>query len=142
MKQIVLLICLIAGCIPAIASDIELTISNIRCKKGKILIGVYKDNPSFQEDKPFAAYAYSKESVRDGTLVIRIEMKPGTYGIAILDDENNNGEMDYRFLGIPREGFGFSVITGRIFKRPDFRDFCFCFTEEKERMNIRLRYTL
>ena len=32
---------------------------------------------------------------------------PGSYAIAAFHDENNNGRLD-TFMGIPREGFGFS----------------------------------
>jgi len=142
MKRTVLLFCLIASCISTTAAEIELTISGIRNRQGKILIGLYKDNQGFQEDKAFAAYIYCKESVSNGTMVINIEVQPGTYGIAILDDENDNGAMDYRLLGIPKEGFGFSVITGRIWKRPHFRDFCFCVVEGTEKINIGFRYKL
>ena len=34
-------------------------------------------------------------------------MVPGTYALAVIHDENSNGRLD-KFMGIPREGFGFS----------------------------------
>ncbi len=35
-------------------------------------------------------------------------VEPGTYALALLHDENGNGEMDSNFLGLPQEGYGFS----------------------------------
>ncbi len=32
----------------------------------------------------------------------------GEYAVKIIHDENSNGKLDTNFLGIPREGFGFS----------------------------------
>ena len=33
---------------------------------------------------------------------------PGTYAVKLHIDENENGELDTNFLGIPKEQFGFS----------------------------------
>lgn len=35
-------------------------------------------------------------------------LAPGEYAIVTFHDENNNGEFDKNFLGIPKEGFAFS----------------------------------
>jgi uncharacterized protein (DUF2141 family) len=35
-------------------------------------------------------------------------IEPGTYAIAVYHDENSNGKLDSNFIGIPREGVGFS----------------------------------
>ena len=40
-------------------------------------------------------------------------IKPGSYAIGVIHDENNNGELDYNFLGIPKEGYGFSGTASR-----------------------------
>jgi uncharacterized protein (DUF2141 family) len=40
-------------------------------------------------------------------------LSPGTYGISVFHDENANGKLD-TFLGIPKEGYGFS-------RNPPFR---------------------
>src|SRR5262249_41067138 len=33
---------------------------------------------------------------------------PGTYAVAVVHDENNNGQVDTNFLGVPTEGYGVS----------------------------------
>ncbi len=36
------------------------------------------------------------------------DIPPGTYALAVIHDENMNGKLDTHWLGIPKEGYGFS----------------------------------
>jgi uncharacterized protein (DUF2141 family) len=38
------------------------------------------------------------------------DIKPGKYAIAVIHDENCNGELDTNMFGIPTEGYGFPVV--------------------------------
>ena len=49
-------------------------------------------------------------------------IKPGTYAIAVIHDENLNGELDTNFLGVPTEGYGFSSGAKAGFSAPSFSD--------------------
>jgi uncharacterized protein (DUF2141 family) len=33
------------------------------------------------------------------------DIKPGNYAIAVIHDENRNGELDTNMFGIPKEGW-------------------------------------
>ena len=35
-------------------------------------------------------------------------LSPGTYAVSVFHDENSNGKVDTKFMGIPREGVGAS----------------------------------
>ena len=54
-------------------------------------------------------------------------MKPGTYAVAVVDDQNGDRKLNKDFFGIPKEGFGISknptvsIQTGT----PKFRDASF-----------------
>ncbi len=78
----------------------------------------------------------------NGCLSVRLEIEPGHYGIALMDDENNDDLMEYNFLGIPREGFGFSDFYAKGFKRPVFSDFDFIMTDSTKNIRIVIRYIL
>ncbi|MFH2143242.1 MAG: DUF2141 domain-containing protein [Bacteroidota bacterium] len=41
-------------------------------------------------------------------LVTSVELKQGKYGLTLLDEGISYGDMDYNFMGIPTEGYGFS----------------------------------
>lgn len=53
------------------------------------------------------------------------DLKPGKYAFKYFHDENNNEKMDTNWLGIPKEGYGFSNDAKGIFGPPDFEDTIF-----------------
>ncbi len=53
------------------------------------------------------------------------DIKPGTYAIAVIHDENRNGELDSNFFGIPTEGYGFSSGAEVTKSSPSFSDALF-----------------
>jgi uncharacterized protein (DUF2141 family) len=55
-----------------------------------------------------------------GTLKVSFDgLKPGTYAVMIMHDENDNGALDSNMLGIPKEGYGFSN-NPRVMRQPTF----------------------
>lgn len=118
------------------AQNLQIVISNIRSNNGQIILGIFKDNETFLKEKPFQFYKLKKNSIQNGTIVAKINIAPGVYGIALLDDENNNNKMDYNFLGIPLEGFGFSNYYHSKLSKPNFNDFKF---EVNENMPVTIQ---
>lgn len=111
--------------------SIKITVSKIRNKNGKIQFQLYKDQSSFAKEKPYKLYRVSKSGVSNGKLTYTISGLPaGTYGVALLDDENNNKEMDYGLV-LPNEGFGFSNYYHSGWSRPVFDDFKFKLDSDK-----------
>lgn len=105
-------------------SNVQVTITNIRANDGIISFGVFKDNESFKIEEPWKSIKFSKAKVKDGKLLVSFYLPAGIYGLTILDDENSNGEMEYNWIGIPKEGFGFSDgywHTG--LSKPDISEF-------------------
>lgn len=124
------------------AQDVEVTISNIRSGKGDIRIGVFKDQKSFDDEKAYKNFVFPKQNIQGGTLKISFQIEPGIYGLAVLDDENSDGKMNYNFLGMPREGFGFSNYDADGFSKPKFNDFKFQVKQGKNFVHIKMRYIL
>jgi len=123
------------------AQNVEVTVTGIRSGIGQIAVGVFTDNESFRQEKAFLEPRFSKDQVTDGTLKFSLTLDPGVYGVSVLDDENSDGLMEYRKIGIPKEGFGFSgyYLTG--FSRPVFDDFKFTVVQgEKMKITIRMKY--
>lgn len=105
--------------------DVELTVKNIRTNKGKIRIGIFKDNVSFDKEIPFKAVISLKQTVSNGVLKVKTQLEPGVYGASLVDDENGNDKMDFNFVGIPKEGFGFSNYYHTGFTKPKIQAFQF-----------------
>jgi len=74
-----------------------------------------------------------EESVRDTTvsisdnrcLIVFKDVKKGQYAIRCFHDENSNEEMDTNFIGIPKEGVGFSNDAMGKFGPKDFSEWLF-----------------
>jgi len=123
------------------AQDIEVIVKGIRNTKGHIGIGIFKDNETFQKEEPYMEKRFLKTGISNGEMTVRFSLEPGTYGLALLDDENSNGKMEYNFLRIPKEGFGFSdyYLTG--LKKPKFDSFKFTVgRNQKHTIKIKIRY--
>ncbi len=59
------------------------------------------------------------------------DIPPGTYAIKLHIDENENGELDTNFLGIPKEQYGFSN-NAKAFGIPKFESASFQLNEYKK----------
>jgi uncharacterized protein (DUF2141 family) len=133
-------ILLILLALPTFSQILKVEISGIRTEKGVIQLSVYRDQKTFKEETPFRVYTIEKKGMVDGKITETItDLLPGTYGIALIDDKNVNGKMDYRFF-IPIEGFGFSNHEFKGTCKPDFKVFSFELNGEKTTIQIQVQY--
>ena len=86
-------------------------------------------------------YKYKKTEISEGKMTVRFSLIPGTYGFALLDDEDYDEEMNYSFIEIPREGFGFSNYYHSGLARPKFDVFKFELNEnQNQKILIKIKY--
>jgi uncharacterized protein (DUF2141 family) len=122
------------------ARVVQLHFSSIRNMKGQIQLGVYRNQQEFKEEKPYQTHIFPKKNLKDGSMTAELSLPDGVYGISVLDDENANKKMDYNFLGMPEEGFGFSDFYLSGFSRPVFEDFDFQLNGKAKAVKIKFRY--
>jgi uncharacterized protein (DUF2141 family) len=121
--------------------SISITIKDIKTPKGQILMGIYKDDASFDKEIPFKKVQAFKTKISNGTLQVEVKLEPGKYGISLMDDENFNGKMDYNFIGIPKEGFGFSNYYHTGLTKPKLNLFAFEVAENKNtKVEVKMKY--
>ncbi len=119
--------------------SIKLKITNIRNTSGRIQVQFYRSQESFNNQTPWKVVQVPKGQMKEKTIYYEINDIPeGTYGIAILDDENSNKEMDYSLFK-PKEGFGFSNYYHTAWSQPKFDDFKF-FLNKNTDVSLKLRY--
>jgi uncharacterized protein (DUF2141 family) len=68
------------------------------------------------------------------------DIPPGTYAMAVVHDENMNGKLDTNFLGIPREGYGFSNDAVGPLGAPPFSAASFHYDGRNVDLTMSLRY--
>lgn len=119
----------------------KIEISNLQNSDGSVLVSVFKDQEGFEDEVPVKLVTISKGgSLKDGVLKTEISLPPDNYGVALVDDENNDGDMNYNFVGKPLEGFGFSDYYHTGFSKPKFSDFSFNLTEDTDVVKVKMRY--
>ena len=101
--------------------SLSVNIPNIKGNKGEIVIGVYNSRENFP--KVGMEYRVVRFPANAAGSTFRIQdIKPGEYAVAMYHDENSDGICNLNFLGIPKEGYGFSNNIKPIFSAPSFED--------------------
>lgn len=104
---------------------------------GKLSVGLFNTKESFLSE------SYSGKKVKASPDLVRVEfedIEPGEYAIAVIHDENLNGSLDKNFMGIPKEGYGFSNGTPA-FGPPGYSEAAFTVNQgKKHTVSIKMAY--
>ena len=125
----------------AVSASIDLAVTGLRSDKGDVLVCLSanpKYFPDCSDDKKARKLKIS--AARADTIQIT-GVKPGTYALALIHDENANGKMDLR-LFLPREGFGFSRNPKIGMGPPKFQSAQFTLGADDARHAVRMKYIL
>lgn len=103
------------------SKDLHIKIDNVKNNSGEILYLVFSRSEGFpdNEKNSIRQGKISTEEASSEGLVIR-GLAEGQYAISLFHDENSNGLLDTNFLGLPKEGFGFSKNPKIYFGPPSF----------------------
>ena len=126
---------------PVAQEGISLTITNLRNDKGFVLISLFKDGVGYP-DNAAKAFKTAKVTIKDKKATFLFSGLPtGTYAISILHDENNDQKMNKSFLGLPKEGYGFSNNAIGAFGPPSLGRASFRHTQNTlTQVSIRTKY--
>ena len=64
----------------------------------------------------------------------------GTYALAVIHDENRDGELATNLMGVPMEGYGFSNDAKATLGAPSFEAASFSYNGQSLKMTIALQY--
>ncbi len=136
-----LFVLLLATPTTLLAEDVLVTIKGLKNNKGNIRVHIFTGADQFEEKDAYKRLNFSKQKVKDGTLSLRISLPAGEYGISLLDDENKNNEMDYNFIRMPKEGFGFSDYYHSSLSKPSYDSFKFTLKKDSTKnVTVKMRY--
>jgi len=120
-------------------ASIALSISNLRSTKGDVLVCL-STNPKYFPDCRKDAKARKIQVAASKAGSVKIDgVKPGTYAIALIHDENTNGKMDLA-LFMPKEGFGFSRNPKIGMGPPKFKSAQFTMGNENVSHAVKMKY--
>lgn len=130
---------LISGSI-AFGQNLTVTFTNIRNANGVFRVGFFTNQETYDSGDPAFYKTVSKAGIQNNTLTVTFHDIPeGIYGIAVLDDENENDKTDFGIF-LPIEGFGFSNYSVSMLQVPKFSDFDFVYQKPKTQVTIQLKY--
>lgn len=117
----------ILGVMPAVlAADdavarLDVEVTGIEEIRGSIVIAVFSSAQSF--DERVDPVAQARLPLATGAVSWSTELEaPAIYAVIVYQDLNENGEIDMRRLGPPREPYGFSNNVRRRFGPPGFEE--------------------
>lgn len=136
-KSIIVLIMILAlGIVRMNAQSLTVSIKNVVGDKGTLRVGIFNSQADFLKKQLYGQIVKSKS----GELQVVFEgILEGVYAVSIIHDENENGELDSNFFGIPKEGFGFSNDAMGTFGPPSFEKASFNL-KEKSALTVNLKY--
>lgn len=138
LKKHLCLVFISFGFIGLQASDLKVRLQNIAHREGQILVGIFKSDSDFPDLQSAFAAKKIEAKVPEVTLLFE-DIPEGRHAVAVFHDKNLNGRLDKNFLGIPREGFGFSRDAPARFGPPAFKAAAFDFNSSLV-LKIKLRY--
>ncbi|MBU1013668.1 MAG: DUF2141 domain-containing protein [Bacteroidetes bacterium] len=80
---------------------LNIEINNLKNSKGKVLLELQDENKN-------TIKGISQEIVNNRCIISIEGLSPAKYVFKYFHDENDNKEIDINWIGIPKEGFGFS----------------------------------
>lgn len=87
--------------------QVTLHVDGFRNHTGRLGVTVFRAPDGWPEDNA-KAFFHDNFPITGDQTTARFSLPEGRYAIAALHDENSNHKLDRNFLGIPKEGFGFS----------------------------------
>jgi uncharacterized protein (DUF2141 family) len=123
------------------ASSDEMTveISGLRNQKGLVCIALFDSAAGFPADATKAIKNNCFKVVSATQKVNLGPLKSGRYAMSILHDENADQKLNTGFLGIPREGIGFSR-NPRIRRQLKFDETSFDFQPNASPVKVVMKY--
>ena len=121
MRSIITLIAIATLAFASVTNAATLTvnITDVTKAVGKMAVKLVASSDAYDgKAKATAAQMLDVKSIEPISMTFT-DLKPGTYSVMVMQDENSNGQLDSNILGIPKEGYGFSN-NPRVMRRPSF----------------------
>ena len=131
--------------VPAFAQPacpgIHVKILNIRNSTGTVACALFESPEGFPHEYLHFATNIMIIKIRKSQARCDFEdIPPGTYAMAVVHDENMNGKLDTKWMGIPTEGYGFSNDAKALLGAPSFSAASFLYDGQNIEMTMRLNY--
>jgi uncharacterized protein (DUF2141 family) len=122
------------------AATITVNITKLRNSDGMVQITLYDNEDEYLTTDSETARIVRVDIEDDKATCVFAGVKPGKYAVALMHDEDNDGEMKKSLIGIPKEGIGMSNNAKLTFGPPKWEDAVFDVGDEDVSLEIALMY--
>ncbi len=120
---------------------IHVKILDIKNSTGAVACALFESPDGFPNEYLRSATRIMFIKVRDRQARCDFEdIPPGTYALAVVHDENLNGQIDANWMKVPKEGYGFSNDAKAVFGPPSFSAASFPYDGQNLELTISLNY--
>lgn len=119
--------------------SLRVQMSALRNERGRVAVALFASEQDFPDQQ--RALAGQLARIEGGRAEVTFSgVRPGVYAVAVLHDENENAKMDFNFLGMPLEGYGFSNDASATFGPPSFAAAAFRLAPRPSSITVKVRY--
>jgi uncharacterized protein (DUF2141 family) len=119
------------------AATVTVTITDVRDSRGVVRVAVCPRADFLHPRCPYVGLTRSET----GSVVVTIKnVPPGVYAAQAFQDAKDTGILERNWLGLPKEGMGFSNNAPMRFGPPNFSDAAFALGAGDAAISFRLRY--
>ena len=123
-----------------LTSNLTVEIDGLRNSQGQVCVSIFASRKGFPSSTANAVQSECVPITDKSLLVTFKNLKPGSYGVAVLHDAKGDRKVHRNAFGIPTDGFGFSrnptILTGP----PNFGDSAFVVAGPSTNIQIELMY--
>lgn len=148
MRRSVVLSCalaLVSLAMPLVAradgGTVSIEVDGLRSDRGEVRGALFASRDGWTEEGHQIATCTAHVHGHVARCVIE-EVPPGDYAFAFLHDEDDDGELDRDWIGVPQEGFGFSNDARPGLGAPSFESARFSHDGRETDLVVHARYGL
>jgi uncharacterized protein (DUF2141 family) len=117
---------------------IDAVVAGLRTSRGQVICTLFTPSDKFPDHSRKGMTI--EVPIKDKRAICAFRNVPyGNYAIVAFHDENHDGEFNRTWLGLPKEGFGFSDNPGTL-RKPVFDDAKFSIDQQVVQITIKLNY--
>jgi len=120
-------------------NTISAPMQGLRNNKGEVRCGLFNSAATFRQPGQQMMGVAVPIANQQATCVFN-NVPPGTYAIAAFHAENNETQLQTNFLGIPKEGYGFSRNPASSMGPPSFNEAAYAYQGGAVSFPITLKY--
>ena len=134
VKLLVALV-LVAFCGMTLATELVVVIKNVKQESGTINIALYDGEQAF---KDHVILESARVDAKTPSVTVKFELDEGEYALRVYHDVDDNGELNFNRIRMPREPYAFSNNVKPRFGPPGWKRTKFSVGKEKVTQELTL----